>query len=263
MIADMRQPVRLLIVNPNTSVAVTDRFCAEARAVAPVGVEIVGVTGEFGAAIVSTEAENVIAGHAVLQLLARHAGAHDAAILAISFDSALDAAREVIPIPVVGITEASIADALSQHEAIGLVVFGAVSRPLYDRLLIRYGVAARVVGIEVVDVGSASGYLDQGDRDQLVLAAAKRLVARDGARAVVVCGAAVVGIAPRLRDHLTAPITDGVAPAIGSALRSLQTARSWTPPRPLGGTSGLDPALAALIAGRGPDRGQTRTTLVP
>jgi allantoin racemase len=253
MFVDMKETVRLLIVNPNTSVTVTDRFCAEARAVAPEGVVIHGVTGAFGAAIVSTEAENVVAGHAALQLLARYGGAHDAAILAISFDSALDAAREVMSIPVVGLTEASIDEALTGRSKIGLVVFGAVSRPLYERLLLRYGRTAPVVGIEIVDVASSQNYLDHTDRDQRVLAAAERLVAREGAQAVVVCGAAVVGIARRLRDRLSVPLIDGAAPAVRSVLRCLQTALAWTPPRPLGGTSGLDPALAALIAGHGPE----------
>src|SRR4051794_8850066 len=108
MIMNMKQGARLLVVNPNTSAEVTARFVAEARAVAPPGTVIEGVTGSFGAAIVTTHAENAIAGHAMLDLLAHHAAGHDAVILAISFDTALAAAGDVLDIPVVGITRSAL-----------------------------------------------------------------------------------------------------------------------------------------------------------
>jgi allantoin racemase len=81
--------MKLLLVNGNTTQAVTDRVLAEARRCAAAGTEVTGATARFGVNIVSTEAENDIAAHAVLDALsATHAG-HDAAILAISFDTAL------------------------------------------------------------------------------------------------------------------------------------------------------------------------------
>ncbi len=43
----------------------------------------------------------------VLQLAARHAEEVDAVILAVSYDTALYAAREMLDIPVVGMTEAA------------------------------------------------------------------------------------------------------------------------------------------------------------
>ena len=77
--------MKLLLVNGNTTQAITDRVVAEARRCAAPGTTITGVTARFGVSIVSTEAENEIAGHAVLDALAVHVPDHDAAILAISF----------------------------------------------------------------------------------------------------------------------------------------------------------------------------------
>ena len=100
--------MRLLLVNGNTTQAVTDAVCAEARRICAPGTEIEGATASFGADIVTTHAGNAVAAHAVLDVLASHTGRYDAAILAISFDSGLAAARELFPVPVIGMTEAAL-----------------------------------------------------------------------------------------------------------------------------------------------------------
>ncbi len=120
---------KILVVNPNTTAAVTERFVAACRQTAGGDVIVDGVTGRFGAGIVTTQAEEIIAGHAALELLAENWAGYDAVIFAISFNTAVDAARELVPIPVVGITEAAI-DAASFFGPVGLVTFGAASRPL-------------------------------------------------------------------------------------------------------------------------------------
>src|SRR5437879_13317023 len=62
--------MKVLLVNGNTTQTVTERVLAEARRCGAPGTEIMGVTARFGVSIVSTEAENDIAAHAVLDVLA-------------------------------------------------------------------------------------------------------------------------------------------------------------------------------------------------
>ena len=240
----MARALRLLAINPNTSAAVTDAFVAAALRRAPEGVEIDGVTGLFGAQIVSTEAENVIAGHAALDLAAGHAAGYDAVILAISFDTALRALREVLPVPVVGITEAALAAA--GERPVGVVLFGAVSQPLYERLISGYGVAP--VGFETVEIASAEDYLSPAAKDRAVAEACGRLAAR-GAAAVVICGAAIVGMAARIAGDVPVPVFDGseAVPLALEAVRGGSGAHQRL--RPVGASTGLSPALAALLTG--------------
>ena len=49
--------MKLLLVNGNTTQAVTDRVVVEAKRCASAGTAITGVTARFGVSIVSTEAE--------------------------------------------------------------------------------------------------------------------------------------------------------------------------------------------------------------
>lgn len=238
---------RLLVLNPNTSSEVTEGFVTLARSIAPKGVRINGVTGTFGARIVTSEAENLIAGHAALQLAAEHAGDVDGVILAISFDTALRALSEVLPVPVVGVTQAALLQVGTMP--LGVVCFGASSHPLYARLLAAYGQTP--IAWEIVELTSRAAYLDAEAQDADVQAAVARL-ADKGAAAAVLLGTVVAGMAARLAPSAAIPISDGAA-AVSLCLARVEAGvKDWKGPNPLGASIGLPDALADLIAGKRP-----------
>ena len=144
--------MKLLLLNGNTTQAVTDRVLAEARRCAAPGTEVTGVTARFGVSIVSTEAENDIAAHAVLDILSATYADHDAAILAISFDTALAGVRQILPIPVIGMTEAALHTACLLGRRFGLISFGTASRWLYLDLVRRSGLLERMVAFETIEL---------------------------------------------------------------------------------------------------------------
>ena len=176
--------MKLLLVNGNTTQAVTDRVVAEATRCAAPGTAVAGVTARFGASIVSTEAEEEIAGHAVLDALAVNFVGHDAAILAISFDTALLGARQIVPIPVVGMTEASLLTACLLGRRFGLISFGHSSRWMYLDLVRRAGLSQRMASFETIELSNSATYLSEGGQDAAVIDASGRLIAA-GADVVV------------------------------------------------------------------------------
>jgi allantoin racemase len=206
--------MKLLLVNGNITQAVTDLVQAEALRHARTGTEVTAVTATFGVPIVSTELENTIAGHAVLDLLAKHAPGHHAAVLAISFDTALIAARQMLDIPVIGMTEASLHAACLIGRRFGLITFGTLSRPLYVDLVHERGLRDRMAGCVSIDVGSVIAYLEHAAFDEPACDAARSLVTDHGADVVVICGAAVAGIAARLQPRLDVPVLDGIGCAV-------------------------------------------------
>lgn len=238
---------RILAINPNTSEDVTRAFLRAARPLTPEGVEIDGVTGRFGSRIVSTAAENLIAGHSALELAAEHLAGHDGVILAISFDTALTELRSLLSVPVVGITEAAVAAANAHQGTIGAVIFGAASLSLYEDVVSR--TASAPLLFEAVEISSVADYLAPGAKDKAVLAAIERL-ADGGAVAVVILGAAIVGMARRVAPHAPVPVYDGTA-AVAACMAAIdETMVHARSARPIAGTIGLSPALAALLAGR-------------
>ena len=138
--------MRILVVNSNTSAVVTEKVLAEARVAAAPGDEIVAVTGTFGARVIGTRAEHAIAEHSTVALVARHAGECDAAVIAVSYDTGLRAARELLPVPIVGMTEAGLLTACMLGGRIGVVTFGRRVLPLYQELAAAYGLASRIAG---------------------------------------------------------------------------------------------------------------------
>jgi len=242
--------MKLLLVNGNTTQTVTDRVVEEARRCAAPGTEVAGISARFGVSIVSMEAENDIAAHAVLDVLSATYADYDAAILAISFDTGLDGARQIVPIPVIGMTEAALHTACLLGRRFGLISFGASSRWLYADLVRRIGLSDRMVGFETIDLSTTEGYLKEGGQDQLVREATGRLVAA-GAEVVAVTGAAVAGIAHRLTGSVPVPLVDGIGCAVGQAEFMVRLSlRQRPPPRRLaagGGLSGLSPALTARL----------------
>jgi allantoin racemase len=206
--------MKLLLANGNITQAVTDLVRVEALHHVRPDTEVTAVTAAFGVPIVSTDLENTIAGHAVLDALATHAAGHDAVVLAISFDTALVAARQLLDIPVVGMTEASLHTACLIGQRFGLITFGAASRSLYVDLVHARGLAGRMAACLSIEVASVDAYLQPAAFDQIVLDAAASLVKDHGADVVVVCGAAVAGIARRIQPRIGVPLLDGIGCAV-------------------------------------------------
>jgi len=245
--------MRILLVNPNTTQAVTESCAREARAVAAPGTEIVPLTGEYGARIISSRAENAIAAHGMLTLLARHQAGADAVLLAVSYDTALPAAREMLSIPVVGMTEAALVTAHLVGARFGLVTFGTPT--VYRELVEGHGFAARFAGLRSIDTAASAVYTNPQSVEERVIEAAVTLAKEDGAECVVLSGAAMAGFATRIKGSVPVPVLDGIAcgvPLCEMLVRlqlKVPSLGSMVPPSGRE-TSGLDPALAALLGRR-------------
>jgi Asp/Glu/hydantoin racemase len=99
--------MRLLLLNPNTTVVLTDRLVAAVRQILPAGVTLVPVTATRGVPYISSRSEAHISGAEVLNIVAAHLPYIDAVTIAAFGDPGLDAAREAFDIPVTGMTEAA------------------------------------------------------------------------------------------------------------------------------------------------------------
>ena len=242
--------MRIRVANANTTEAITETCVAAARAVAAAGTVIVGATPAFGPAVISTRAENAIAGHGLLALLAEHAGQVDAAILAVSHDTALEAARQMMPCPVVGMTEAACLTACLTGGRFGVLTLGQAGP--YEELVARHGLAARCAEVRGVAATPQDMLRDPEGVAALVLAEARAMAAR--CDSLVLAGAVLAGMDRRLQADCPVPLLDGIACAVKLAemLVALGLPKpregSYAPPRDRVGL-GLSPALAALLRG--------------
>ena len=209
--------MRILIVNANTSQIVTDKVAAQARISASPGTEIVAVTGHFGGRVIGTRAEHAIGEHSTIALVSQHAPGCDAVVIGVSYDTGLRGARELLPVPVVGMTEAGLLTACMLGGRIGIISFGRRVLPLYHELVASYGLTSRIAGWRVLESTAAyqRGAHDELDRD--LIAAANDLIERDGAETVVLTGAVMAGVPARLQKDVPVPLIDCMACAVRQA----------------------------------------------
>jgi allantoin racemase len=218
--------MRLLLLNGNTDPAITDLIAARAaEAVARLGLpaaELVPVTAPFGARYISTRAAVAVAGHAVLAALAQHVGSgnpagYDAAVIACFGEPGIEAARELLPIPVVGMAEASLAVALALAPRIALLTGGALWVPMLEEFAL-----VRGFGKDRVMVRGIAPTGDMIARDPagaaVLLAEAAQAAVSEGAGAVVLGGAGLAGIAPRVAPLVSVPVLDSLDCALAAAL---------------------------------------------
>jgi allantoin racemase len=209
--------MRILLINGNTTQFVTETAAAEARRMARPGTEIVAVTGTTGARVITTRVENAIAQREMVALAARHVEGMDAVLIAVSFDTALPALRELMTVPVVGITEAALATAHLIGGRIGLVTMTKRTQPVYRELVEGYGLAERVCGWRTVDDKSAYAPGDTTMVDALLAEACNELVEQDLAEVVVLVGTVMAGAPLRLQDRVPVPLLDGIACGVAQA----------------------------------------------
>ena len=251
--------MRILLVNGNTSAAITERIASEARRVESSGTEINAVTADFGARLIISRTDSAIAAHAVISAIAQHCANADAAVIAVSTDTGLHAARELAPIPVVGMTEASLLTACMLGGRFGLIVFDQRALPVFRELVAMHGQSGRMAGALAVDM-TADDFMHPDRVQEATLRAIERLVNESGAESIVVTGATTSGIARSLQAQSPVPLLDGISCAV---LQAELLARLGLP-KPRTGSYvahatreqvGIDPALA-----RSSHRVRRRTT---
>src|SRR3954451_19770667 len=209
--------MRILVLNANTTDFVTQTAAAEARRVASPGTEIVAVTADFGAAIVATRAEHAVAEHAAVVLAARHAPGCDAVVIAVSYDTGVKALREMLSIPVVGMTEAALLSACMLGGPLGLISFGKRVWPIYRELIEGYGLAGRIAGSRVLENTSAYKPGDYTALDAELVAIAQDLIEKDSAESIILLGAVMAGASRRVEARVPVPVLDGMRCAIPQA----------------------------------------------
>lgn len=122
--------MKLLVTNPNISQSVSSLIQGEAERSAFAGTQITMLTAPFGIAYIETRFEALVGAYASAQLAAVHHTGHEAVIVAAFGDPGLAGLRDVLPVPVLGQTESTLASAsLLGHRFSLSSRFRSASRP--------------------------------------------------------------------------------------------------------------------------------------
>ncbi len=247
--------MRLLLLNPNTSVSITERMSAAAEAAKAPETTIVPMTATRGVPYIATRAEAQIGGAIALEMLAeRHTQVH-AAIIAAFGDPGLFGARELFDIPVVGLAEAAMLTACMVGRRFAIVTFARALGPWYEECVAMHGLRERCAGILCLDSPFTSANDVAEHKEDLLVDLANRAVRDHDADVVILAGAPLTGLAHQVADRVPVPVIDQVAAAVKQAetLVALKlrkaTAGTFRRPEPKP-TIGLPVPLAGVIERR-------------
>src|SRR6185437_5668974 len=193
-------PMRLLLINPNITAAMIESMAAEARRYASAGTGIIAVTAAFGTQYVENRAEAAIAGHAVLDALAKHAEGCDAAIVSAFGDPGLAAAREFADIPIVGIEESAILTAWMLGRRYSIVCLTPRLRRWYIECAEEHGLAGRLASVRALDAPIADIMRAKDQFRGRVVAECMQAIEQDEAQVIIFGGGPIARLARETAD---------------------------------------------------------------
>ena len=224
---DMQHIRRILVLNPNSSVAVTEamrRGCRELTL--PDTQEVVFATLDGGPAGIESQRDVEMVVLPTCDYFHQHPAA--GYVIGCFSDPALALAREELSAPVVGIAESSFLAAMAVGERFGIIAIKDGSIMRHHRAVRAMGVFDRMGGDRALGLDVA-GLLDEERSVDRILEVGRLLCREDGADALIL-GCATMGVyRDRVEAALGVPVIDPTQAAISRLSRHLSHAVGSAP----------------------------------
>lgn len=208
--------MRVRVINPNTSAAMTRSIADSAQAAAWVGVDVSTVSSEQGPASIESHYDEAMAAAGLLAQVRRgEAEGVGGYVVACFGDPALQAARELAAGPVVGIAEAAMRAACYVGRSFSVVTSLERTIGRARDLASAYGVAHACAGVWACGIGPLDLEADPRAYEVLTRRCAVALDI-DGSDVIVLGCAGMAAWAGPLSAELGVPVVDGVAAAVAT-----------------------------------------------
>lgn len=236
---------QILLINPNTTAAITGLVTDHARRIAGDAATFVPVTGRFGAHYLSSRAAAAIGAHAALDAFAEYGRDCDAVYLACFGDPGLAALKEVSHVPVVGMAEAACKLAARDGKQFSIVTGGALWKPMMEEFVDWLGLRSQLASVRTVAPTGDMIARDPQAAHGLLTEACMKCATEDDAEIVILGGAALAGIAGTIQPRVSFPLICSVEAGTRAVLAALKPDAQT---RPALESIGLSPSLATLLS---------------
>jgi allantoin racemase len=212
---------RIVLVNPNTSEALTALMVEIARECAPDGLQIDGLTAPFGSPLITCDAELDEAAQAVRSLAPLLAQRAEGVIVSAFGDPGADDLSGLLDQPVVGIAAAAMwAGARGGRRFAVVTHTGSLVRRMALRAQ-EIGLGAHCVGVLATEGDPAALMATPAALESALHALAERAVGELGAEAIIVGGGPLGRVARALRGRLGVPVIEPIPEAVRCLVAAL------------------------------------------
>jgi allantoin racemase len=207
--------MRILVVNPNTTAAMTEKIAVCARAAAAPGTEIIAVNPADGPVSIEGYYDEAFAMPGLLAEVAKGEGLGVSAhIIACFDDTGLEAARSLASAPVIGIGEAAFHIASLVAHRFSVVTTLSRSIASIETNLMKYGLGHRCARVRACSVPVLALDDPASDATGQISMEIDRAMREDRAEAIVLGCAGMADLAARLAVQHGLPVIDGVGSAV-------------------------------------------------
>ena len=195
--------MKIKIINPNTSIEMTESIGAAGRSVARTGTEIAAVSPEFGPASIESYYDEFLCAPGVIDEVRKgDAEGFDAYVIACYGDPGLHAAREVTDRPVIGIAEASLYTASILAARFSIVTVIPRIKTMLEEMVAGYGFERKVVSVRTTPLHVLDIEKDPPRALETLRAEARTAMEEDDAEAILLGCAGFAEFAEALEDEL-------------------------------------------------------------
>ncbi len=212
--------MKLLVINPNTGQATTERLRQFIGAGLPNSIQFECITAVFGFDYIANEESFAVATHAVIETWKRYSQQAsvqpDRVLLACFGDPGLFALKEICPIPVHALAQAAFIEA-ANHGTFAIVTGGQRWKPMLQRHANALGFSSQLTHIETVQETGAQLLADPKLANTVLTQACERAQA-SGVKSIILGGAGLAGYARTIQQNIDLPIIDSVEAGIRAAV---------------------------------------------
>ncbi len=205
--------MKILVINPNTTVSMTNKIATVARAVARPDTEIIAASSHDGPASIQGFLDVATCVPGLLKEVAQHKDV-DAIVIACFDDTGLDAVRTLMSVPVLGIGEAAYHAASMIANKFSVITTLSRSVPGLENNLMRYGLAQKCSRVRATEIPVLK--LEEGDPATLdkIRSAIRASIDEDNAEAIVLGCAGMADLMAQLSEEFGLPVIDGVSASV-------------------------------------------------
>ena len=201
--------MKLLVVNPNSTAAMTDRIACSILPFAAAGTEISFRNPASSPASIEGFYDEASSVAAMLEIIAEAEEAGSQGCVVACFDDpGIGAAREIASGPVMGICQAAMQAASIVAARFSVVTTLPRSVPIIEDLAVAYGMERRCRRVHAADIAVLALEQD-ADARMIVRDAVCRAAKQDGSEAIVLGCAGMADLTGWLSEEAGVPVIDG------------------------------------------------------
>jgi allantoin racemase len=203
--------MKILVLNPNTSNAVTEKVAKTVRRIQRPDVQVTVTQIAHGPETLESYYDESMAAPYIFEAVRQaQTEGYDAIVLAAFCDPAIEAVREISTIPIYTLEETSFSVALLLGNKFGILTEKKHKESVKRQHVRKYGLESRFASVRALNMSVAEITSDPEKVKQVGKEIMRRMIHEDGAEVIVLGCASMTGYSDELERDLGVPILDPI-----------------------------------------------------